>query len=364
MLPISFLSDYGHRDECVGVCHGVIERIAPGAIVIDVTHDLPRHATCGTAALVAARTRCRTFPPGVHLAVVDPGVGSRRAAVALRVPRRDAARRPGQRPAVARGAGVPEGSTSAVDIERDARFAWIRSRPPFTAGTCSLRSRPTSRSALRWRMPAIPSITETLVRLQASAPEVDAGTLRAQVASVDRFGNLQLQARAQDMERAGLPLGACVERGRSIRGDARQHVHRRGGGRDGRVRGLLRVDRRGGERRQRSRRAGPCGRRLAAQRCRHALAEATARNGPARRPAGSPGRHGVDQRPRAGAGARGSAARDGGGGRAADRGPRQTGPHVVGTRGPGADAVRARATPAALRSSCCRWQSRSPSRGM
>ena len=40
-LPITFLSDYGHQDEFVGVCHGVIERIAPGATVIDLAHGIP-----------------------------------------------------------------------------------------------------------------------------------------------------------------------------------------------------------------------------------------------------------------------------------------------------------------------------------
>ena len=43
MLPITFLSDYGLGDEFVGVCHGVMQRIAPGAVVIDVTHEVPRH---------------------------------------------------------------------------------------------------------------------------------------------------------------------------------------------------------------------------------------------------------------------------------------------------------------------------------
>ena len=39
---ISFLSDFGHDDEFVGVVHGVIERIAPGTRVIDVGHRVPR----------------------------------------------------------------------------------------------------------------------------------------------------------------------------------------------------------------------------------------------------------------------------------------------------------------------------------
>ena len=43
MLPISFMTDYGHDDEFVGVCHGVIQRIAPGAVIVDITHAVPRH---------------------------------------------------------------------------------------------------------------------------------------------------------------------------------------------------------------------------------------------------------------------------------------------------------------------------------
>ena len=82
MLPITFLSDYGHEDDFVGVCHGVIQRIAPGAVVIDIAHGLPPHDT-RTAALVLRNT-LPYMPLGVHLAIVDPGVGTERRAVALR----------------------------------------------------------------------------------------------------------------------------------------------------------------------------------------------------------------------------------------------------------------------------------------
>ena len=40
---ITFLSDYGHDDDFVGVCHGVVARIAPDARLLDVTHGIPRH---------------------------------------------------------------------------------------------------------------------------------------------------------------------------------------------------------------------------------------------------------------------------------------------------------------------------------
>jgi S-adenosylmethionine hydrolase len=78
---ISFLSDYGREDEFVGVCHGVIARRNPRARVIDVTHSIPRHdVVVGALTLAAALP---FLPMGVHLAVVDPGVGSRRRALAL-----------------------------------------------------------------------------------------------------------------------------------------------------------------------------------------------------------------------------------------------------------------------------------------
>ena len=83
---ISFLTDYGLGDGFVGVCHGVIARGCPDAQVIDLTHEVPRHDVRAGALLLLASVEF--FPDGaVHLAVVDPGVGTARRAVALR-PRR------------------------------------------------------------------------------------------------------------------------------------------------------------------------------------------------------------------------------------------------------------------------------------
>ena len=83
---ITFLSDYGRADEFVGVCHGVIARRCPAARVIDITHSIPSFDV-RTGALVLADALVH-MPAGVHLAVVDPQVGSRmhgeRAALALR----------------------------------------------------------------------------------------------------------------------------------------------------------------------------------------------------------------------------------------------------------------------------------------
>ena len=79
---VTFLTDYGYEDEFVGVCHGVIARLAPAVRVVDVTHGVARHDVRSGALIL--RRALPYFPAGVHLAVVDPGVGGERRAVAVR----------------------------------------------------------------------------------------------------------------------------------------------------------------------------------------------------------------------------------------------------------------------------------------
>ena len=79
---VTFLSDFGLRDDFVGTCHGVIKRIAPDVQIVDITHGIPPRAIV-QGALVLANT-VPYMPQGVHLAVVDPGVGGPRRALALR----------------------------------------------------------------------------------------------------------------------------------------------------------------------------------------------------------------------------------------------------------------------------------------
>lgn len=80
---ISFLSDFGHADEFVGVVHSVVRSIAPAVDVVDVSHGIPRFDTRagGLALARAANYLC----PGVVVAVVDPGVGTGRRPVAIEV---------------------------------------------------------------------------------------------------------------------------------------------------------------------------------------------------------------------------------------------------------------------------------------
>ncbi len=80
-LPVSFLTDFGLEDEFVGVCRAVIHSADPEVKVIDVTHGIAagdvRAGSIALASFVAYSS------PAVHLAVVDPGVGTDRRAVAL-----------------------------------------------------------------------------------------------------------------------------------------------------------------------------------------------------------------------------------------------------------------------------------------
>src|SRR5262249_62082835 len=79
---ITFLTDFGLQDDVVGTCHGVMKRIAPDAQIIDITHGIPPRAVVQGALTLA--NSLPFMPVGVHLAVVDPGVGSARRALALR----------------------------------------------------------------------------------------------------------------------------------------------------------------------------------------------------------------------------------------------------------------------------------------
>src|ERR671929_935574 len=81
-MVITFLTDFGLEDDFVGTCHGVIARIAPEVRVIDITHGI-RPGRVLQGALMLANTLAY-MPIGVHLAVVDPGVGGSRRPLALR----------------------------------------------------------------------------------------------------------------------------------------------------------------------------------------------------------------------------------------------------------------------------------------
>jgi hypothetical protein len=81
---ITLLTDFGYRDAYVGILKGVIAQIAPTAATLDLTHGIPpQDIALASWQLQMAASH---FPPGtIHLVVVDPGVGSRRRAIALHI---------------------------------------------------------------------------------------------------------------------------------------------------------------------------------------------------------------------------------------------------------------------------------------
>ena len=80
---ICFLSDFGLGDDYVGVCKGVISSLLPSANVVDLAHELPGFGLEYGSEVLEHATR---YMPAdaVYLAVIDPGVGTMRRALALR----------------------------------------------------------------------------------------------------------------------------------------------------------------------------------------------------------------------------------------------------------------------------------------
>ena len=83
---VALLTDFGHQDHYVGAVKGAVLTACPRAALVDVGHEVPPHDVLSGAFALAA---CyRSFPAGtVFVAVVDPGVGSERRPLALKVGR-------------------------------------------------------------------------------------------------------------------------------------------------------------------------------------------------------------------------------------------------------------------------------------
>jgi S-adenosyl-L-methionine hydrolase (adenosine-forming) len=191
----------------VGTCHGVIKRIAPEAEVIDITHGIaPTNVLQG--ALVLAST-LPYMPEGVHLAVVDPGVGSDRKPLALRGADGRLFVGP-DNGLLLEAAGRLGGVDEAVELVEPAfRLEPVartfHGRDVFAPAAAHL--------AAGVELTALgPRLTpESLVRLQVPPPEIGTRRLRATVLSVDRFGNVQLNLLRTHVDRVGIEDGAQIE---------------------------------------------------------------------------------------------------------------------------------------------------------
>jgi S-adenosylmethionine hydrolase len=204
---VTFLSDFGLRDDLVGVCHGVIKRIAPDVEIVDITHGIPGQQIL-QGALVLANT-VPYMPEGVHLAVVDPGVGTDRKALVLRDRSGRVYVGPDNGllvPAAEAGGGVVE----AYELtNREYALPWVsrtfHGRDVFAPAAAHI-----ARGVELGEFGA-PVASEELVRLDLPEPEIGSDRLTATVVYVDSFGNVQLNLTIDDLERIGIEPGAGVE---------------------------------------------------------------------------------------------------------------------------------------------------------
>ena len=205
-MVVTFLSDFGLQDDFVGTCHGVIKRIAPEAEIIDITHGIPRMQIL-QGALVLANT-VPYMPVGVHLAVVDPGVGSQRRAVVLRdeegrhyvgpdngllVP---AAERAGI--AVAHELANPDYALDSVSRTFHGRDLFAPAAAHLSRGIAIDELGP-------------PLAPDALVRLDLPEPELGQSRIGACVLYVDSFGNIALNLTREHATAAGIVPGTQVE---------------------------------------------------------------------------------------------------------------------------------------------------------
>jgi S-adenosyl-L-methionine hydrolase (adenosine-forming) len=205
---ITFLSDYGHDDDFVGVCHAVIAGIAPDARVIDIAHGIERHDV-RTGALVLRNT-LPYAPAGVHMAVVDPGVGAERRAVAVRCAEQDRVLVGPDNGLLALAWQRFGGAVEAVEIGRspwrlEPVSATFHGRDIFAPVTARLAAGGVLAEA------GEPLDVDALVGLDAPRPRVEGDALVVHVTGIDRFGNLVLNAGHEDLAGSGLRLGQQVE---------------------------------------------------------------------------------------------------------------------------------------------------------
>jgi S-adenosylmethionine hydrolase len=204
---ITFLTDFGLQDDFVGTCHGVIKRIAPEAQIVDITHGI-RPGRVLQGALVLANT-LPYMPAGVHLAVVDPGVGGVRRPLALR----DAEGRlyvgPDNGlllPAAECFGGVAEAHELAnPEYALEPVSRTFHGRDLFSPAAAHL--------ALGVPLAELgpPLDPDALVRLDVPEPEVGPSRIRTTVLAVDRFGNVALNLTREQLEQTGIVPGTKVE---------------------------------------------------------------------------------------------------------------------------------------------------------
>jgi S-adenosyl-L-methionine hydrolase (adenosine-forming) len=204
---VTLLTDYGRADDFVGVCHGVIRRIHPDAEIVDITHGIERYAVRQGALVL--RNTLPYMPVGVHVAVVDPQVGTERRALALSTG--------DGRMLVGPDNGLLslawercEGLDQAVDITRSPHrlepvSATFHGRDIFAPVAAHLAAGAELADA------GDPLDPEMLQRVELPEPRDEEGAVVAHALVIDHFGNVGLNVDHDRLAGTGMTLGARVE---------------------------------------------------------------------------------------------------------------------------------------------------------
>lgn len=195
MAVISLLTDFGLEDAYVGIVKGVILSVNPSAVIVDISHNIAPQDVTGAADLLG--TAYAYFPPGtVHLAVVDPGVGSNRAVIAVETKRhRFLAPDNGILTGVLSGGDV----IRAVSVENSRYFLspisqTFHGRDIFAPVAAHL--------SMGLELGALGPVVDhdTLVRLRfPQSVRTDQNEISGVIMAIDRFGNLITNIRERDI---------------------------------------------------------------------------------------------------------------------------------------------------------------------
>jgi S-adenosylmethionine hydrolase len=205
--PVVFVSDFGLRDEFVGVCHAVIARISPGSTVIDISHGIAPHDVRAGGLVLSESLR---FAPAdaVGLAIIDPGVGTDRLPIAVETA--------SGRQLVGPNNGV---LSLAMRLDGGARRAVTISSPDVVLQPISsvfhgrdVFAPAAAHLAAGTELGALGPFVSLadLVEVLLAEPEVEHGRISGEVLDVDRFGNVRLNVRPSHLAEAGLQDSAVI----------------------------------------------------------------------------------------------------------------------------------------------------------
>jgi S-adenosylmethionine hydrolase len=193
---ITFLTDFG--PSAPAVCRGVMFSIAPDANIIDVSHQVPRYSIRDGARTLAFALPY--MPVAVHVAVVDPGVGTERLPLALRTKRGDVMIGPDNGlliPAAERLGGIAEArSIENRALMLDRISSSFHGRDIFSPVAAHI-AMGTPFESVGQTVPV-----GNLVRLATPEPTVSAGALETVVTGVMIYGNVTFAGTPVDLEKA------------------------------------------------------------------------------------------------------------------------------------------------------------------